>query len=73
MFDFDPYTLFFSILFSIVGIGYYSYGKKESLYFQITGAALLIYPYFVSHLSWLIGVGIVLMALPFVLNWIRQI
>jgi hypothetical protein len=64
----SPMELFFSIFFSMVGIGYYSYGKKESLYFRLAGIILLTYPYFIDNV-WLLGtLGILFMAMPFLLD-----
>ena len=68
MFDLDPTQLFFTIFFSMVGIAYYSYGKKESLYYRFAGIGLMIYPYFVSS-NWGLGLfGALLMILPIVLD-----
>ncbi len=68
MFNLDPSILFFSIIFSAIGIGYYSYGKKHNVYFQLTGVALLVFTMFVGSLGWLIGVGTLLTLLPFMID-----
>ncbi|MDR3476970.1 MAG: amino acid transport protein [Gammaproteobacteria bacterium] len=68
MLTISPMELFFTIFFSMVGIGYYSYGKKESLYFRISGVILLMYPYFVGNVWLLGGLGILFMILPFILD-----
>jgi len=65
----DVNVLFFSILVSIVGMIYLSYGRKQNLYFFMSGIILVIYPYFVTSLVWLLIIAIVLIFLPFLLNW----
>ncbi len=59
---------FFGCLFSIIGFGYFSYGRKNNGYFFISGIILFIFPYFVSSLAWLIGLGIFFVILPFLLG-----
>ena len=57
---------FFIILFSATGMAYFMYGKKQTaLVPLICGLALMIYPYFVSSTLPLIGVGVVLSAIPY--------
>lgn len=68
MFGFDTTTLFFSMLFGIIGLGYFSYGRKQNILFMISGIALMLFPYFVEQLGWLIFVGLLLSVLPFVLK-----
>jgi hypothetical protein len=68
MFTLDPATLFIMIFFSMVGIGYYSYGKKESIYYRLAGIALLVYPYFSDNV-WVLGsLGVLFMILPMLLD-----
>jgi hypothetical protein len=64
----DPTALFFMIFFGMVGIGYYSYGKKESIYYRLAGIALCVYPYFIDNMWVLGGVGFLLMILPIILD-----
>jgi hypothetical protein len=62
----DPGTLFISIIFGIVGMGYIAYGRRQQKPLPLLiGIALGIYPYFVSNLILMIGVGIGLMVLPY--------
>ncbi len=68
MLDLDPSLLTASILFGIVGMGYYRYGKKQNLYFLFAGVALIIYPYFIDTLIPMIMVGVIIMLIPFILN-----
>ena len=56
-----------SIVFGIIGMGYFSYGKKsDNNIFLISGIALMVFPYFVEGLSLNIAVGIGLIIVPFV-------
>lgn len=61
----DGNIIFFSLLFSIIGIGFFAYGKKKNLYFMLSGLCLMLYPYLVASLAILIIVGIILVVLPF--------
>lgn len=63
--ELNPTYLFFVILFSAAGLAYFMYGKKQSSFVPLfSGLALMIYPYFFSNTFALIGVGIVLAAIP---------
>jgi hypothetical protein len=64
----DIYYIFFSLAFSMVGMGYFVYGKKTNPYFMIAGIILMVYPYFVYTLLWLMIFGLALMILPFLLD-----
>ena len=68
MFDLDGATLFWSLVFSIIGLGYFSYGRKQNLYYLLAGMGLLIFPFFVSQFWWMMLIGIGLVVLPFLLN-----
>lgn len=61
----DHNTIFFNLLFSIIGIGFFSYGRKHNPFFMLSGIALMVYTYFVSSLGWLITIGAILVILPF--------
>ena len=64
----DGQVIIFSIFFSMLGIAYFSYGKKGYPEFMIAGGLLMVYPYFIGTLFWLIVVGILLCVLPFLLK-----
>jgi len=64
----DVTYLFFCIVFSVIGMGYCAYGKKNNPYYMLTGLALLMFPYFVSSFVWLMVIGILLVLLPFLLE-----
>ncbi len=56
-----------SFLFGTFGVGYFDYGKKQANWIaMVTGAGLMIFPYFVSNAWMMVATGLVLMAVPFV-------
>jgi hypothetical protein len=57
------------VVFSIIGLGYLSYGKKsQQLLMIICGIGLMGYSYFIDGTLYIILVGLALSALPFVLS-----
>ena len=59
-------TFVWSIVFGIIGMGYFSYGKKrDNNSFLLSGIGLMVFPYFVEGLSFNIMVGVALSLLPF--------
>lgn len=65
----DPTIMFLGVFFSLVGFGYYRYGKKqENKVAKYTGVALMIYPYFVVQLFPLVLIGILLMIMPSIIK-----
>ena len=57
------------IIFSIIGLGYFTYGKKsQQLLILICGIALMGYSYFVDGIVYIILIGVGLIALPFILG-----
>ena len=67
-------TIVWSIVFGIVGMGYFSFGKKQDKnVFLLSGIALMLFPYVVDGLTTIIMVGLGLGILPFValkfLDW----
>lgn len=69
----DPNSLFFMLLFSVIGIGYFNYGRKNNIYFMVSGILLMVYTYFVNNLVILIAIGTLLVIIPFVLNKISPL
>ena len=62
----DEALLLWGLLFSSIGLGFFIYGKKQQrLIPLICGLALMVYPYFVESVLLLMGIGIVLIALPY--------
>jgi hypothetical protein len=59
--------LIVGVVFGIFGTGYFMWGKKRSDFlFMGAGAGLMVYPYFTSGMALIIIVGVLLLALPFV-------
>ena len=57
------------VVFGIIGIGYFTYGKKsQQLSMVISGIALMVYSYFVKGTVYIILVGAGLSALPFIIG-----
>jgi hypothetical protein len=58
-----PGALFGMIVFGAIGLAAFVYGKKSTLPKpMILGIALMVYPYFVSQIWFLYGIGILLTA-----------
>jgi hypothetical protein len=57
--------LLWGVLFSGIGVGFFIYGKKQGAAVPlICGLTLMVFPYFVSNTLLLVGIGVVLVALP---------
>jgi hypothetical protein len=57
------------VVFSIIGLGYLTYGKKsQRLLMVICGIGLMGYSYFVAGTLYIVLIGLALSALPFVLD-----
>jgi len=57
------------ICFSIVGFGFFLYGKKSTNYlFVICGIILMVFPYFVSNPTYLIIIGAVVSLIPLIIK-----
>jgi len=58
-------NLFWGLIFSSVGIGYFIYGRRQSsLIARYCGIALFLYPYLVTNTFALVAIGVVLMLTP---------
>jgi hypothetical protein len=63
-------VLFWGFLFSTLGLGYFSYGRKQRAIVPLAcGLLLMVYPFFVSNLALLIGAGVVLIAIPWFVRY----
>jgi predicted membrane protein len=59
-------SLFWGMIFSAIGVGFFVYGKKQAAFVPLLcGLALMIFPFFVSNTFVLVAVGIVLIAIPY--------
>lgn len=65
----DTALLVWGFLFSAFGLGYFIYGKQQKAVVPLCcGIGLMIFPYFVSSVIWMIVIGVVLSALPWCLR-----
>jgi hypothetical protein len=61
--------LLLSLLFGMIGLGMFMYGKKAERYVALgAGVGLMVVPYFISNLLLMTGVCLALMALPWVMR-----
>jgi hypothetical protein len=61
--------LLWGLLFGSIGTGYVLYGhKQKSAVPLVCGLALFIFPYFVSNVFLMVGIGGVICAIPFFLR-----
>jgi hypothetical protein len=57
------------LLFGSIGLGYFIYGKKQKAVVPLVcGLALMLFPYFVSNIMLLVGIGALLAAIPYFLR-----
>jgi hypothetical protein len=62
-------VLLWGLLFGSIGLGYFIYGRKQRAAVPLVcGLGLMIFPYFVPNTMLLIGVGAVLIAIPYFLR-----
>ena len=58
--------LLWGLLFGSIGLGYFIYGKKQrSVVPLVCGLVLMVFPYFVSNLILLVGIGVAVCAIPY--------
>jgi hypothetical protein len=57
------------LLFGSIGLGFFLYGKKQRAVVPLVcGLALMLFPYFVSNVMLLVGMGVLLIAIPYFLR-----
>jgi hypothetical protein len=57
------------LVFGSIGLGFFIYGKKQRAVVPlICGIALILFPYFVSNVILLVGIGMLLVAIPYFLR-----
>ena len=62
-------VLLWGLLFGSIGLGYFIYGKKQRAVAPLVcGLGLMIFPYFVPNTMLLVGVGALLIAIPYFLR-----
>jgi hypothetical protein len=58
--------LLWGMLFGSIGVGFAIYGKQQRAAVPLLcGIALMIFPYFVPNVIALVGIGIMLMVIPY--------
>lgn len=63
----DPWYLMLSLVFGMIGFGYFHYGKRRSeLLLMIAGVLLMVFPYLITNLVAVVVVGLFLVAGPLV-------
>ncbi|GMT43548.1 MAG: hypothetical protein IEMM0003_0367 [bacterium] len=61
--------LIWGMLFGAVGLGFFIYGKKQrSAVPLLTGIALFLFPYFIQNVYVLVIVGVILVAIPYIVR-----
>ncbi len=62
-------ALFAAILFGVLGMSYFIYGKRqEKIAFLAAGVGLCVYPYLVEGVVLLVLIGVALLAAPFFID-----
>ena len=62
-------VLLWGLLFGSIGLGYFIYGKKQRAVVPLVcGLGLMVFPYFVPNTMLLVGVGAMLIAIPYFLR-----
>ena len=62
----DTASLLWGLLFSSICVGFFIYGKKQQRVVPLVcGLLLFIFPYFVANNFLLVGIGAVLVAIPY--------
>ena len=65
----DASTLMWAVIFGSIGLGFFVYGKKRRVIMPIiSGIVLMIFPYFISNVYVFVLIGVVFVALPFVIK-----
>ena len=58
--------LLWSVLFGGIGVGFFSYGRRQKAVVPLlTGLALIAFPYFMPNTTLLVIVGIALVFVPY--------
>jgi len=58
--------LIWGMLFGAVGLGFFTYGKKQKAVIPLfSGIALFVFPYFISNVYILVFIGVIIVSLPF--------
>ena len=59
-------VLIWGMLFGAIGFGYFLYGKKQKAIIPLcVGIILCVFPCFIDNVYALVGVGVILVAIPY--------
>ena len=59
-------SLIWGVLFGAIGLGYFTYGKKQKAVVPLfVGIALFVFPYFITNIYLLVATGVGLSVLPY--------
>ena len=62
----DINILILGCIFSCIGLGFFTYGKKQKSVVPLScGIALMLFPYFISDVKFMILIGIILIFIPY--------
>lgn len=65
----DANLLYAGIIFGAFGMGYFVYGKQNSkVVALLSGIALMVFPYFVTNIYYVLAIWIFLIVLPFIIR-----
>lgn len=65
----DSAALLWGLLFGSIGLGFVLYGRRQNKPVPfLCGIGLIGAPYLVDGTPWLIGIGVLLVAIPFFLR-----
>ena len=65
----DTSTLLWGVIFGSVGLGFFIYGRKQQAVVPlVVGIALIVAPYVISNVYYLVLAGLLLVALPYFLR-----
>jgi hypothetical protein len=57
------------VVFGSIGLGFFVYGKRQRAIIPLlSGVGLIAFPYFISNAFILVAIGIVFVALPFLIK-----
>lgn len=63
-------SLIAGVIAGAIGAGYFIYGRRQTrIAPMVAGVLLCVYPYFVDGTLWLVLVGAILVAVPFVVDF----
>jgi hypothetical protein len=66
----DSSSLVWGMLFGALGLGYWSYGKRQKQYIPyVCGLALMVFPYFVADFWLLLAIGFAISAVPYFIRY----